>query len=715
MFNLKSVLKLRAQYYCFCNHKGSLKTYIQDNSLLNEPNLLFRYTLQRQMSTTPTSNKEENVLNQRFARLLEVIDNKDVKNAFMYQRVIMEFREIFKISDEIIHNKQNAMNLIKILVRLRIDIDKIHFIREKNSPSDSFEICEESPDNYMLFSKTWEKVLVKSNIALKCPELMFETVYQVPKAYAENIDMSSFVEGYLNNHSNDLPISIILFFLSKMLVQSKRTVIPNYLINSTFKRYTEIKNNLFNMGMANFVYYQCLSKYYVSIKNLNKWNMAQSITGALEFRFRQTEGINISSLRKESINERQIFYQLIWEDAADYISKFEKGELNISEKFFIESLIFFFKSFSRFSIQHKLLCETVDFYVNKYKEHISLVDKLALLMTYAKYLNVVPSFTPIFEEDLLKALKSLSWELKYKSKTMFVRSILDNAFINKEYYRYLKKNFSPDFKDEDLPPFFGSNDMPPLSINQISEIFWYLGKTATGKQSPELIEISNNLLNLCFSLFTKFQLADTMQSACALSLIAPPDIIDWKKDFEYKMNIFAEKFKGWDPSKTRSVPFYSINSLYKNLTFINLKFGIDAFNYFTPSQIDHLKREWFNSLKRYQSSMAEKKVYEVLSKHFRKNNIKKIIHTNKLVDLHNVDIFIEPDLIIEVNGVVHFPKNSSLEIIKNTFYGNNLIKSSILQEKGYKLVLLNYFDFTDILNDQEKLEAFILQKTLPYL
>ena len=708
MLNLKHTLKLRT-FFLSCKksclpQSSPNETFV---SLINSSLLSFS-------SEKPAPH---NSATQRFRNLLHVLDNKDTgsKSSFLYQKIIKEFQEIFKVSDLVIHNKENAMYLIKILIKLKMDTEKIDFIAQQGELQKYYEIAQETPDNYLLFSKTWEKVLTKANFALKDADLLFETIYQVPRTYSENTYMGVYTEKFLTESNKTYPPSVSLFFLSKMLVQTKKSsIIPKTLINSVLERYGEIKNNLFDLGMVMFVYYQCLSRYYVSIKKLNKWNIAQHISIPLEKKFCETEMIDISPALREGDEEHPLFYKLIVRDTLEYIERYENGEINISEKTFIHSLVFLFKSISRFSIEDKQLFEIVDRYGMKYKDHLNIVDKFTFLTTYAKYLNVIPSFAPCYEEEIAKALSLISQTLKFKQKTVLARTSLDTAFHNEEYYLHVKKQLNPEFKIEDLPAFFTNKDVPPFGLNQIMELFWYLGKTNTGQKSPELIKLSNTLLNLCCPLYTRYQMADAMQSASSLSEMTGDEFIDWKRDFEYKLGVFSEKCENWEPMKTQEMSLYSITSLYKNLEYIKAKHRIDYADYFSQEQIQYLKDEWFKSLRRYRTSKLERRIHDVLIKLFKNNNIKKNIQANKLIGVYQIDLFVEPNLILEINGDYHFPRTSSLELIKDAHFGNYLIKKSLYEQQGYDLIMLNYYEFEDIQYDEEKLGEYLMEKMKPY-
>jgi len=286
---------------------------------------------------------------------------------------------------------------------------------------------------------------------------------------------------------------------------------------------------------------------------------------------------------------------------------------------------------------------------------------------------------------------------------------------NEEYYLYVKRQLDPNFKIEDLPAFFTNKDVPSFGLNQIMELFWYLGKTNTGQKSPELIKLSNSLLNLCCPLYTRYQMADAMQSAASLSEMTKDGLIDWKKDFQYKLQTFSDKCEYWEPMRTEEVPLYSITSLYKNLEYIQVKHGLKYADYFSSEQIQYLKDEWFKSLRRYRTSKLERRIHDMLISLFKKNNIKNRLQANKLIGVYQIDIFIEPNIILEINGDYHSPRTSSLELIKDAHFGNYLIKKSLYENQGYNLIMLDYHEFEEIQYNDEKFGQFLMNKIQPYL
>ena len=91
----------------------------------------------------------------------------------------------------------------------------------------------------------------------------------------------------------------------------------------------------------------------------------------------------------------------------------------------------------------------------------------------------------------------------------------------------------------------------------------------------------------------------------------------------------------------------------------------------------YFKGVWYTySLKYFKNSRDEIKIFNLIKNIFQKENINQKVVANRLVASYFVDIFIEPNICIEVNGIYHY---SGVERDSNNqFNGNFAVKINCL-------------------------------------
>jgi hypothetical protein len=252
-----------------------------------------------------------------------------------------------------------------------------------------------------------------------------------------------------------------------------------------------------------------------------------------------------------------------------------------------------------------------------------------------------------------------------------------------------------------------------MSLDSILDFYWCMAKIMMPKS--ETVKIVNSLANLNLDLYQKHQVIDMLQAAATLSLKTTEDI-DWKKDIEKKLAGLSKKLEENDNLNTaKSMPM-NISALYKSLVFFEAKYGIQQIpEYFSSKQMEFFKQEWLRSIKRFRASKLEEVIADIIKQYIQEQNLNKSIQQNSLADIFIVDIIIEPNIVVEINGKSHFIKDSSLNVHKDYYAGNYLTKIEYLKLKGYKLVMLNQHEFEDILDNQQELKNFVIERIAPYL
>lgn len=80
--------------------------------------------------------------------------------------------------------------------------------------------------------------------------------------------------------------------------------------------------------------------------------------------------------------------------------------------------------------------------------------------------------------------------------------------------------------------------------------------------------------------------------------------------------------------------------------------------------------------------------------------------TEKLIkNLYRVDFLIDPNIIIEVNGPIHFGFRSEDQSLN----GKTLLKTKILEKKGFKVVNISYGEWYGLRGVNKKIE-FLLER-----
>ena len=635
-------------------------------------------------------NWELNMMN-RFTQIIDNIYHANV-DSIKIEDEIKKFLVITTSHSIQILSKDIIKKLIYVTRRIRYYNEGRIMIRNDKNLFDfrryiSFNI-------YSNFSRYSNNLLIKTNLFLKDNDLLLDTLFFIPAISVSNpfnpygYEMFVYIQSLINRQYNDIHPRLLLFLLNQVGREKVNSINIKPIVNC-LEKYDAYKDSILDLSEIIHLYYSMLNNFFKFKTNDRSKSKLKNITIKMEKLYCAELEIKIENWWREPGDENVLFFELVLRRVYELI-KDQQNNLKQDNSFFIYECMHLFRYMVRFYIADLKFLSYFEEIINKYHASLTIIEKIELIHLYAKYTSKCPTFLMNFERDIQNNLLRIEKSLEFSQKLEFSLKNSPNS-LDKRIYEHYKSTIFPNSIHTDLiqgNTFF--MDIAP-STKDIIDLLWAITKN-NKNESLELGESLSRILNSFVHCLDVEIIVNVLKSACLISLMDTSQSSKYHDDLLFKAGVVASKLKNSEHLEKFLKNQHLASVLYQLLYYLQIKYKI-YLKSLDPSTIEQLQRVCFQSLSEVKISTIEDKLYNLIMKYMVDRKKLNEIHKNKIIEIYNVNLFIEPNVIIEYN----------LENNQNSNDDENyLIKLETLKICGYHVIYVDYNEFQEVQDDAQK-------------
>lgn len=531
--------------------------------------------------------------------------------------------------------------------------------------------------------KAFEKKLEEKNLT---KEKFFAKMFFYNSEILKKSGFLYIFKDYLLSCKSMRKVNLFLFKNYLIFSKKENDLAMKTIFKANIREFIFEKKSINELAIIHFIYYDCLKSFFEISQKEHNYYKSKKMQLQYEGEFKKKMGLSF---------EQECF--------SDFIEqKFFENLIEPKYRYNGTDILYFFTNWIIFSPLEGKLEAYLEEFLAKNNNDLNLNE---LTHFYTSLINSGKNTLNLkYFEEYLRRVSLYLKKCKREENGVATYMRRNNLILNKSLYNELIEEDDDDSKE------FSEPSADSISLNYIIDLFSTLTRNYCKNFDNVLYQLTDILLINLQNLNQKDKIL-YLYSKAVLSFQISDN--PWIKNFEYEFEIVMNEI-----SKRTSLFMKNLNNedkrqkiqgtLFLALRYLSLiGYEEKVKKYFSP-QVYHVFLQEFSKLVErnikisYSENKIAKRIKEIVES---TNNWKDLkVEFQKKIDIYRCDIFLGPNIAIEINGDHHdnyFYKFYNDEGLCPKFNGKFNLKKRILTLLNYQVYVISSDEYLKVIHNKE--------------